>query len=341
MSSTLQVDIEPTNLGYSTKNIPTATPNMYLRCLIEKTQSFLQRLRWKAHHFLYPTDSSTQKETFGFKTTTSPPITELSDFEERMLSLVQNIEFQPSNSAFQNKLHQHIRKIRKDNEGKEGKGRRKIAKDLKLDSRIDAMAEKECFITLKDHKPNFDNNPTSRLINPAKSEIGIVSKKILERINNKIVSASGVMQWRNSDSVIEWFKNINNKSSHSFINFDVVDFYPSITDELLNKAITFASEYDEITAKERHIIIQAKNSLLFSETEAWCKKDSSSNFGVTMGSFDGAERDPTYFRIYQPHTETALACTATMVFARLRLYPERLKRSKKKSARYSTTTSSS
>ena len=97
------------------------------------------------------------------------------------------------------------------------------------------------------------------------------------------------MQWRNSDSVIEWFKNINNKSSHSFINFDVVDFYPSITDELLNKAITFASEYDEITAKERHIIIQAKNSLLFSETEAWCKKDSSSNFDVTMGSFDGAE----------------------------------------------------
>ena len=54
--------------------------------------------------------------------------------------------------------------------------------------------------------------------------------------------------------------------------------------ELLNKAITFASEYDKITAKERHVIIQAKNSLLFSETEAWCKKDSSSNFDVTMGS---------------------------------------------------------
>ena len=30
-------------------------------------------------------------------------------------------------------------------------------------------------------------------------------------------------------------------------------------------------------------------SLLFSETEAWCKKDSSSNFDVTMGCFDGAE----------------------------------------------------
>ena len=116
LSSILQVDMEPTTLGNSTKNI-TVTPNMYLRCLIEKTQSLLQRLRWKTRHFHHPTDSATQKETFGFKTTTSPPpITELRDFEERMLSLVQNIEFQPTNSAFRNKLHLGIRKIRKDNE---------------------------------------------------------------------------------------------------------------------------------------------------------------------------------------------------------------------------------
>ena len=90
-------------------------------------------------------------------------------------------------------------------------------------------------------------------------------------------------------SVVEWFKNSNNKSSHSFINYHVVHLHPSITDELINKAITFASEYDEITAKEKRIIIRTKNSLLFSETEAWCKKDSSSNFDVTMGSFDGAK----------------------------------------------------
>ena len=329
LSSTLQIDMEPTNLGYSTKNIPTAQPNVYLRCLIEKTQSFLQRMRWKAHHFLNPTDSPTQKETFGFKTTNSPPpIAELHDFEERMLTLVQNIEFQQTNSTFQNKLLKDIRNIKKDNDlfvpadkttnfyrvkpesyqqllhtnitktykkappnntAEIIKEERKIAKDLKLDNRIDALAEKECFITLKDHKPNFNNNPTSRLINPAKSEIGIISKKILERINNKIVSVTGAKQWKNSDSVIEWFKNIPNKSSHSFISFDVVEFYPSITDDLLNKALTFASEFEEITEKERHIIVQAKNSLLFNETEAWRKKDSSSNFDVTMGSFDGAE----------------------------------------------------
>ena len=36
-----------------------------------------------------------------------------------------------------------------------------------------------CFITLKDHKENFANKPTVRLINPAKNEIGRLSKSIL------------------------------------------------------------------------------------------------------------------------------------------------------------------
>ena len=117
----------------------------------------------------------------------------------------------------------------------------------------------------------------------------MISKKIIERINKKVVAATNVNQWKNSDTVIEWFKEIPNKSSHSFISFDVVDFYPSITDELLTKALTFASQFDDITEDEKHIIMQAKNSLLFNEREAWQKKDGNPNFDVTMGSFDGAE----------------------------------------------------
>ena len=118
--STLQVDMEPTNLGYSTKNIPTAQPNIYRRYLIEKTQSFLQRLRWKAHHFLHPTNTSTNKETFGFKTTTSPsPVAELHDIEERMITLVQNIEFQPTNSILQNKLRTTAKDWSKDHWSKQ------------------------------------------------------------------------------------------------------------------------------------------------------------------------------------------------------------------------------
>ena len=50
---------------------------------------------------------------------------------------------------------------------------RKIAEDLKLDDRVEVSASRDAFITLKDHKPDFINNPTCRLINPTKTEIGI------------------------------------------------------------------------------------------------------------------------------------------------------------------------
>ena len=69
--STLRIDMEPVNIGYSTKNIPVARPKEYLTCLIDKTESFLRRMRWKAFHFMNPTEPTT-KETFGFKTIRNP-----------------------------------------------------------------------------------------------------------------------------------------------------------------------------------------------------------------------------------------------------------------------------
>ena len=44
--------------------------------------------------------------------------------------------------------------------------------------RLDINEEINYFSTLKDHKENFQNNPTVRLINPAKNEIGRISKAI-------------------------------------------------------------------------------------------------------------------------------------------------------------------
>ena len=76
---------------------------------------------------------------------------------------------------------------------------------------------------------------------------------------------------------------------YSFIAFDVVEFYPSISLALLREALQFASDYDTITDNERHIILEAKSSLLYSYGEPWGKKTSSNLFDVTMGSYDGAE----------------------------------------------------
>jgi hypothetical protein len=90
--------------------------------------------------------------------------------------------------------------------------------------------------------------------------------------------------------VIKWFNNLPNKSTRSFISFDIVDFYASISEELLKEPLAFASQYDEITESEKAIIMKAKQSPLFNRSTTWQKKTSAGSlFNVTMGSFDGAE----------------------------------------------------
>ena len=54
-----------------------------------------------------------------------------------------------------------------------------MAAELKLGDRIEQFNQREAFVTLKDDKVNFQNDPKYRLINPANSEIGIISKHYL------------------------------------------------------------------------------------------------------------------------------------------------------------------
>ena len=104
-----------------------------------------------------------------------------------------------------------------------------------------------------------------------------------------VISKTKINQWKNTTSVLKWFNSLQHKESLSFICFDVCDFYPSITEKLLCKALDFANSYRPISQHERDIIIHAKRSLLFSKHVPWEKKNSNDRFDVTMGSFDGAE----------------------------------------------------
>jgi hypothetical protein len=69
-----------------------------------------------------------------------------------------------------------------------------------------------------------------------------------------------------------------------------VDFYPSISQKLLNEALAWASGLATITENDISIIKRARKSLLFGNGKLWTKKDGSNSLSdVTMGSFDGAE----------------------------------------------------
>ena len=320
--------MERVSFNYSTKNIPVASKKEYIRQLIDKTEQFLCRMRWKAQHFLN-LNLNPEKETFGFKTRNNPPvIEELKEFEDGMMKIIQKVKFKNIECQFQKDLNEDIKSIKRDNRlfvkadkstnfykleatknnqllhdnitktykkaeynllNKIDVKAKTITEKLRIDDRVETTATKEAFITLKDHKDNFENKPTCRLINPSKQEIGKISKQILDSINKKLLNATRVNQWKNTSSVLQWFKQLPNKQRCAFITFDVVEFYPSTTETLLQRALDFAANYVTISDDDRHIILQAKQSLLFNNGNPWQKRNTGTLFGVTMGSYDGAE----------------------------------------------------
>ena len=165
---------------------------------------------------------------------------------------------------------------------------KQILKNNEILNRIEINGENNCFFTLKDHKDNFANNPQVRLINPAKNELGRISKVILDKINLAIREHFSFNQWKNTQNVIDWFNEIPDKKVHKFVVFDIKEFYPSIKEQLLKEALDFANSYINIPENDKKIINHARKSLLFNKQQTWIKKESGL-FEVTMGAYDGAE----------------------------------------------------
>ena len=78
-------------------------------------------------------------------------------------------------------------------------------------------------------------------------------------------------QWKDTSEVIKWFKNIGNKQKYKFILFDIKNFYPTITKDLLTKCLKFAEEIAQIFDDDKKIIYHEINSLLFNEGGTWMK----------------------------------------------------------------------
>ena len=139
--------------------------------------------------------------------------------------------------------------------------------ELSIDDRVEKMLETEAYITIKDHREAFPHKLSFHLLNPCKSDIGKIGKNILDRINKSLISSTHANQWKNTSSVIGWFKNISNKRQSSFIQFDVENFYPSISLTLFNNAIQYACEITEITNHDISIIKHSRKTLLFNNNQ--------------------------------------------------------------------------
>ena len=182
-------------------------------------------------------------ETYGLKSLNCPPqLKELIQFERDLLDIIKSLKFRKSRNHFQKRLNDDIntthntnttllfadktsnlyklkkeqhqkmlndsitttyKKTRDNIHNKINTDGKKLMKDKDVLNRMLTNGKNECFITLKDHKPNFKNNPKVRLINPAKNEIGRISKNILDKINHQLRDSLRINQWKDTSGVIE------------------------------------------------------------------------------------------------------------------------------------------
>ena len=163
-----------------------------------------------------------------------------------------------------------------------------IAKQLELTNRTEDLARSPTFITLKEHKENFNSKLPCRLINPSsKSNLGKVSKQKLEKINRIMLQHLNVNQWKNSTSLIKWFTVLENKTDCIFIKFDVREFYPSITEDILISSLSFANKNQNKLEEDIRKINHCRKSLFFSSNHPWKNKDAEGYFDLTMESATG------------------------------------------------------
>ena len=253
-----------TSFNYSLKNIPIPSKQSYLKSLTDKVESFLKRLRWKAYFFEHPSTKDDYAADFGFASSlTLPQCDSLIPFENDMYEMIRNIKFREGLNTSQQVLKGDVKNIQsspnmfvsadktsnmyemprdqyakllhdnitksyqksdptiKQNIDREA---RTLAEPLNLDKKMECYANRPAFITLKDHKKNFKAKTPRRLINPSKSEMGRVAKTYLDTINEAISSVTKVNQWKNTSTVINWFKGIPNKGNSRFIKFDIAEF---------------------------------------------------------------------------------------------------------------------
>ena len=164
-----------------------------------------------------------------------------------------------------------------------------LAHRLGIVDRVEKYNTKNCFITIKDHKSDFKTNSECRLINPVKTQIGRVSKIIVQEICDSLRLALNINQWRSTKDCIKRFEEYEKNDRCSFIKYDIREFYPSITERTLDRALNLAKEYMVIPLDKVEIIKHCCKTLLYYEDSIWIKKGEGGNFDDSIGAYDGAE----------------------------------------------------
>ena len=188
---------------YSHKNIPTPEQDLYLHKFTEKIETCAKRMEWRAWHALNPGNKESKETFGFGTTKSVPRVEELKGFIEDFSAIPKKIKFRcPPKSDLQDKMKddktkitqtkeiiingdksdnlykmdvkdyqkkltenisKNYKKVSRNEIDKVNKEAANIASELDIADRVDVYKEINPFITLKDHKPNFENKPTFRL----------------------------------------------------------------------------------------------------------------------------------------------------------------------------------
>ena len=189
----------------------------------------------------------------------------MTQFENNLLLLIKNLELKKVHNDFQMRLRDDIKEIKASNKTfvsadksrhiykmekdeykkflrgnitetyKKSNGKKlrdisfaakKIAEKLSIADPVEVMQETVAYITIKDHKDKFPNKIPCRLINPYKSNIGKISKAILDTINKNVVRSTEINQWKNTSNVLDWYANYTDKNKACLFNLTLKIFIP-------------------------------------------------------------------------------------------------------------------
>ena len=176
-------------------------------------------------------------------------------------------------SDYQRLMHENLtRDYRLDNGNKLSginNDTRKFARSLEIGDRMEFHSQANAFLTIKDHKEDFPNTIKCRVINPACNNLGKFSKRVLDEINTKCREVAGVSQWKSTQDVLRWFTEIHaqnpTKNKGKFVQFDICEFYPSISDKLLKDSLDYAKNHASIDEEEVDLIMACRRSILFND----------------------------------------------------------------------------
>ena len=77
----------------------------------------------------------------------------------------------------------------------------RIAKSVGQEKNMEVYCPSEAFFTIKDHKEDFPSKIKVRVINPAKTDLGRISKQYLQNIVTEVNMKLKLNQWRSSTEV--------------------------------------------------------------------------------------------------------------------------------------------